>query len=99
MIKSTIALLTTLFTIFVFLSPATADTEFPEEKEPATYSALTIPVNETKAKKAKKSQSYENSAKKIRDEKYLDFRCEDEEVNCKHPYKNGTFNPDYNTSN
>ncbi|GAA6210396.1 hypothetical protein NBRC116602_01360 [Hyphomicrobiales bacterium 4NK60-0047b] len=99
MIKSTIALLTTLFTLFVFLSPATADTEFPEEKAAETYSALIVPVNETKAKKSKKQNQHTNSAQRIRDEKYLDLRCEDEEVNCQHPYKNGTFNPDYNTSN
>lgn len=98
MIKSTIALLTTLFTIFVFLSPATADTELQKEKAPETFSALTVPtLNQTvKNEKAERTHS---TAERVRNEKYLKLDCEPEEINCEPAYKNGTFNPDYNTSN
>ena len=99
MIKSTIALITTLFTLTVFLSPATADTEPPVEKEKPNLSSLIIPVHDTKTKKSKNWKTYRSEAQKIRAEKYLDFECAPEDNTCENPYNNEANNPDYNTSN
>ncbi len=99
MIKSIIALFTTLFTILVFLSPANADTVFPEEKATGTFSSLIVPVHDTKTKKSKKEKKQRSSAQRIRDEKYLSFECQAEDTTCEPPHKNETYNPDYNSYN
>ncbi|MEP3476243.1 MAG: hypothetical protein ABJN57_08505 [Hyphomicrobiales bacterium] len=96
MIKSTIALFTTLFTLFVFLSPATADTELQKEKKSGTFSSLIVPkLNNTN----KTTTNTHNTSERMRNEKYLKLDCEPEETNCEQAYKNGTYNPNYNTTN